>query len=51
MGTKPLCKWNKDDIKDDWKDLKKLVAQPKFICRKCGRVCKKEENLCKPEDI
>jgi len=49
--SKTLCKWNKDDIKDNWKELKKLVAEPRFVCRKCGRAAKKEEYLCKPEEL
>lgn len=48
---KPLCKWNKDEIKDNFKDLKKIVSEPRFICRKCGRVAKKEDWLCKPEEL
>jgi transposase-like protein len=49
--SKPLCKWDKDDIKDNFKELKKIVAEPRYICKKCGRVAKKEEFLCKPEEL
>ena len=28
--------------------MKALVRNPKFICKKCGRVATKEENLCEP---
>ena len=49
--SKPLCKWDKDEIKDNFKELKKIVSEPRFICRKCGRVVKKEEYLCKPEEL
>ncbi|HJV35231.1 hypothetical protein [Geomonas sp.] len=49
--NKPLCKWDKDDIKDRIKELKKIVSEPRFVCRKCARVAKKEENLCKPEEL
>jgi len=48
---KPLCKWDKDEIKDNLKELKKLVAEPRFICRKCARAAKKEDCLCKPEQM
>lgn len=49
--TKTLCKWDKDEIKDKLKELKKVVAAPRFICRKCARAAKKEEYLCKPEPL
>lgn len=29
-------------------EMKALVRNPKFICKKCGRVAAKEENLCEP---
>ena len=28
--------------------MKALVSNPKFICKKCGRAAAKEENLCEP---
>ena len=31
--------------------MKELVRNPKFICRKCGRVAAKEENLCEPVSL
>jgi len=49
--NKTLCKWSKDEIKDNFKELKKVVSEPRFICRKCGRVAKKEDWLCKPEEL
>ncbi len=48
---KTLCKWDKDEIKDNMKTLKKLVSEARFICRKCGRAARKEESLCKPEEL
>ena len=50
-GNKPLCKWDKDDIKDNLKELKKIVAEPGYVCKKCGRAAKNEDHLCKPEDL
>jgi hypothetical protein len=49
--SKPLCKWDKDEIKDNFKELKKIVSEPRYVCRKCGRAAKKEDNLCKPEEL
>jgi hypothetical protein len=47
-GKKTICKWDKDEIKDDLDKLKDIVMPPKFICRKCGRVAKDSDYLCKP---
>ena len=49
--NKPLCKWDKDEIKDNFKQLKKLVSEPRFICRKCARAANKADSLCKPEEL
>ena len=46
-----LCEYKKDEIKDDLKALKKLVTEPKFICRKCARAANTKDVLCKPEKI
>jgi len=27
---------------------KKLIKNPKFLCKKCGRVAARAENLCEP---
>jgi len=31
--------------------IKSLVGDAKFICRRCGRVAAKEINLCEPESV
>jgi len=51
MGKKTLCAWDKDELKDKLDKLKKIVSEPKYVCLKCGRAAKKEENLCKPEKL
>lgn len=49
--TKTLCKWDKDEIKDNLKELKKIVADARYVCKKCARAARKEEYLCKPEAL
>ena len=52
MGKKKircLCKWSKDgDIEKDLKKIRKVVANPTRICRKCARVAVEDGYLCKP---
>jgi hypothetical protein len=31
--------------------IKNLVKNPKFICKMCGRVAAKKQNLCDPVDL
>jgi hypothetical protein len=30
---------------------KKLIRNPKFVCRKCGRAAVKAKNICEPEKL
>lgn len=46
-----LCKWDKDEIKNSLKELKKIVREPRFVCRKCARAASEEGYLCKPEPL
>jgi hypothetical protein len=32
-------------------DYKKLVANPKFVCKNCGRTAVSDKNLCAPEKL
>ena len=44
-----LCKLVKKDLlKKNFKEYQELVTDPHFICRKCGRVAKEKQYLCKP---
>jgi hypothetical protein len=37
-----------EDIGIGIEEYKKLIKNPKFLCKKCGRVAAREENLCEP---
>ncbi len=45
---KMLCKWKKDDIEKKLDTLSDIVRNPKFVCKKCGRVADKKKWLHKP---
>jgi hypothetical protein len=49
--SKHICKWDKDEIRDELDKLKEIVTAPRYICRKCGRVAKESSYLCKPVDL
>ncbi len=50
--SKKLCKLVSDDVLEkDPKAYIKLVNEARFVCKKCGRVAKDEDNLCKPKAI
>ena len=38
-------------VSDNLEDYKKLVRNPKFVCKGCGRVAANEKNLCAPEKL
>ena len=46
-----LCKWKKQDYKDNLGELKKIVKKPKFVCEKCGRAAKSKKWLCEPVSL
>lgn len=52
LPSKALCKLVKDDfLKDDPAPFRKLVADGRYFCRKCGRVAAKKKSLCKSEKL
>lgn len=52
MGDKKeLCKWKREDYARELPLLKRIVADPKFVCEKCGRAAAKKKRLCKPEKL
>jgi rubrerythrin len=36
---------------DDLEKIKKLVKDPVYVCKNCGRAAKDEESLCNPTKL
>ena len=53
MSDRPkrLCKWKKSAYKDELDELRRLVADAKFVCRRCGRAANDRKCLCDPARI
>ena len=51
MKKKTLCDFSKSEVQQNLPELINIVANPKYICRKCARAVNKEEYLCKPVKI
>ncbi len=45
---KRLCKWTEDDIDKEFEKFSDIVRNPKFLCKKCGRVADDKKWLHKP---
>lgn len=45
---KRLCKWKQDDVGENIDKIISIVRDPKFVCKKCGRVADKKKWLHKP---
>ncbi len=39
------------NIGTNLEDVKKIVRNPKFICKNCGRAAANKKNLCAPEKL
>jgi hypothetical protein len=48
---KQLCKWNENAISKNFDKYIDIVANPKFVCKKCGRVADKKKWLHKPAPL
>jgi hypothetical protein len=46
--AKQLCKWKEGDITEKLDEFSDIVRNPKFVCKKCGRVADKKKWLHKP---
>ena len=52
MAKEKLCTLVKKGlIQDDKKRFKQLVMEPRFFCKKCGRMAGLKKHLCKPSDL
>jgi len=45
---KRLCKWKEEDIDKKFEKFSSIVKNPKFVCKKCGRVADDIKWLHKP---
>jgi hypothetical protein len=48
---KTLCHWEKEEIRDKPEKYKKLIREPRYFCKRCGRAARDEDKLCRPEEI
>ncbi len=49
---KSLCDLEKQGfVTTNFKDYKKLVRYGRYVCKDCGRVARKEKNLCNPKRL
>lgn len=46
--TKELCNWKQSTIEKELDTVRKIVAKPKYLCRKCGRAVRDKQYICKP---
>lgn len=38
-------------VESNLDDYKKLVKNPQYVCKNCGRAAASEKNLCNPEKL
>jgi hypothetical protein len=38
-------------VKSNLEEYKKLVINPDFVCKNCGRAAARDKNLCSPESL
>ena len=46
--TKELCNWKPSAIENEIDKIRKIVAKPKYLCRRCGRAVRDKKYICKP---
>lgn len=49
---KPFCKRiTKKFLEENLEEYREWVREPRYVCRKCGMVARREKDLCKPVPI
>lgn len=51
LKIKTLCGLKKGALKDNFIEIQRLVAHPRYICGKCARAAHESSILCKPVKI
>jgi hypothetical protein len=51
LKKKSLCKWKKEDVKNNRDGLVDILATSKYFCEKCLRSSRLKGTLCKPEKL
>ncbi|MDZ4656725.1 MAG: hypothetical protein SH868_04005 [Bythopirellula sp.] len=49
--TKEICHWTKSQMEHHVALLMRIVAEPHFVCTKCGRAANQKKWLCKAKKI
>jgi len=49
--AKTLCDWKQKDFEKKEEELVKILQNPKFFCRRCGRAASSSKFLCKPKKL
>jgi hypothetical protein len=44
--NKEICEWSKDELRKHFESLCEIVADPRFVCKKCGRAANRKKWLC-----
>jgi uncharacterized Zn finger protein len=45
---KEICKWDKGSFEKNLPELIKVVSNPQYACKSCGRVSHAKKHVCKP---